>query len=297
MCREVKDIVSMSSGFWFFFAVSVISICLTLWSQKKIISSVDEYEKQMDKLYTTLIQDSVCSPVINVDSICAILNAPGKFKTKDRDVLRYCLTGIDKYVQSEVSKSNTACTMYAAEIKKLLDNQYYRVRQEYEALQTWCAILTIVFLVFSFYSLYKADDMVNQGRKGLNEIETIRRDGQTNIYQIQKDAEKSVSEMKHTIENQVQGMNTRMNEVEHKISEDSGKIDTELKRLKKEVDDKVSDAEKAYTKSLEKKASDLEKQISSARTMIDEAMKSIQGYVELKNFVDQQTVHNGDLVK
>ena len=297
MCKKVKDIVSTSSGFWFFFAVSVISICLTLWSQKKIITSVDEYEKQMDKLYATLIKDSVNSPVVNVDSVCAILNTPGKSKTKDREVLRNYLIEMDKYVQSEVSKSNTACTMYAAEIKKLLDNQYYRVRQEYEALQTWCAILTIVFLVFSFYSLYKADDMVKQGRKGLNEIETIRRDGQTNIYQIQKDAEKSVSEMKHTIENQVQGMNMRMSEVVQKISEESGRIDTELERLKKEVDDKVSDVEKAYTQSLEKQASDLEKQISSARTMIDEAMKSMQGFLELKNLVDKQIITKDGIEK
>ena len=263
----------------------------------KIISTVDEYEKQMDKLYATLIQDSVNSPVINVDSVCAILNTSGKSKSKDKEVLRYCLTEMDKYVQSEVAKSNTACTTYALEIKKLLDNQYYRVRQEYEALQTWCAILTIVFLVFSFYSLYKADDMVKQGRKGLSEIEAIRKDGQTNIYQIQKDAENSVSEMKHTIEGHVQVMNERMGEVEKKIGEDSGKIDAELKRLQTEVDKKINEADEAYTKRIEMKVSDLEKHISSARTMIDEAMKSIQGFVELSNFVDLQNDHNGDNLK
>lgn len=293
MCKQIKDIISSSPSFWFFFGVSVICICLTIRSQKKIISAVDDYDKQMDKLYATLIHDSINSPVINVDSVCAILNAPGKSKSKDREVLRYCLIEMDKYIQSEVSKSNSACTMYAVEIKKLLDNQFFRVRQEYEALQTWCAILTIVFLVFSFYSLYKADDMVKQGRKGLNEIETIRKDGQTNIYIIRKDAETFVSDMKNVIENQVQTMNEKMNEVEKKIGDESSQIDKDLKRLQTEVNKKISGAEAAYTQKIAKKVSDFEQHLSSARTYIDEAMKSMQGYVELKNLLDQQNSHNG----
>lgn len=294
MSKILRKFVLSSPSFWFFFAVSVICISLTIWSQQKIISTVDEYEKQMDKLYTTLVQDSQKSPIVNVDSVCAILNTSGKSKSKDKEVLRYCLTEMDKYVQSEVSKSNAACTTYAAEIKKLLDNQYYRVRQEYEALQTWCAILTIVFLVFSFYSQYKADDMVKQGRKGLNEIETIRKDGQTNIYQIQKDAERSVSEMKNTIEGQVQSMNKKIDDVEKKITDESNKIDKELTRLQTEVDQKVSDAGEAYTQRIEKKATELDEKISSAHSFIEEAMKSMQGFVELKKLVDQPNDYNGD---
>lgn len=294
MSKILRKIVLSSPSFWFFFAVSVICICLTLWSQQKIISTVDEYEKQMKKLYTTFMQDSVNNPIINVDSVNAILNTSGKFKSKDKEVLRYCLTEMDKYVQSEVSRSNAACTTYAVEIKKLLDNQYYRVRQEYEALQTWCAILTIVFLVFSFYSLYKADDMVKQGRKGLNEIETIRRDVQTNIYQIQKDAAKSVFDMKNAIEGQVQSMNKKIEEVEKKITGESSKIDKELTRLHTEVDQQINGASEAYTQKIEKKTSELDEKISSAHSFIEEALKSMQGFVELKKLVDQPNDYNGD---
>ncbi len=276
MCKKVKDIESSSPSFWFFFIVSFICIVLTLWAQYRIISTVKAYESQMEKLHATLIVDSTSNPVLNIDSVCAILNAQGKVKDKNERVLRYCLTEIDAYVQEEITRSNNACTLYASEIKNLLDAQYYRIRQEYEALQTWCAILTIVFLVFSFYSLYKADDMVNKGRKGLRELETINREGQANFDRIQKEAETSLFELKQKIALQTEDMNTKVRCVEGKIDSASNTINSEVARLTKSVDDKISDAEKSYKEKMDQVVSDAEKKIANS----NEELASIKKILE-----------------
>ena len=276
MCKKVKDILSSSPSFWFFFIVSVICIGLTLWAQNRIISTVNAYESKMEKLYSTLIVDSTSNPVLNIDSVCAILNAQGKVKNKDERVLRYCLSEIDAYVQDEIAKSNNACTLYANEIKNLLDAQYYRIRQEYEALQTWCAILTIVFLVFSFYSLYKADDMVNKGKKGLRELETINREGQANFDRIQKEAETSLFELKQKIAHQTEDMNTKVGSVEGKIVGASTTINSELARLTKSVDDMISEAEKSYQEKMDQIVSDAENRIAKGNEELASIKKTLE---------------------
>lgn len=242
------------------------------------------YEKQLTALYDSTTNDSVNTPIIQVDSVKNILSSKIGTKNKEVQILKYCIGEINNYVQKEISQESKKSTLYVAEVKKIMDNQYMRVRQEYEALQTWCAILTIVFLVFSFYSLYKADDMVRQGRQGLREIEQIKKEGRSNIEKIQKEANDSITTFKQTIGLELVDMNEKMSRIGKKMDEVSSNADIEIKRMSEDIDNKVLFTEQKYDRRIQEIISNAEERIMHNNTemeILSAQMKSLRDEFEL----------------
>lgn len=286
MNRIIKKFIFESPSFLFFALVSIVCIGLTIWSQCKIVKVTNVYEEQLVKLYNIAKKDSIQSPIIDMEKVSAILSSKGTTKSKNDETLKFCIAELSNYVKQEAARNNDTYNTYVTDIKHLLDNQYMRIRQEYEALQTWCAILTIVFLVFSFYSLYKADDMVKQGQKALTEIERIRRDGKTSIDSIQREAKDAVAEMKQKLSEEISKINTKLGEVDLQMSGTSTSINNELERMSKEVDAKVASAEKDYVERVEHKTTEIQQQLASVVSSVEaamETMKNIQASIELHN--------------
>lgn len=284
MNKIVKKFFFESPSFWFFVLVSIVCAGITIWAQSRIIKTVGIYEKQLTALYDSTTNDSVNTPIIQVDSVKTILSSKIKTKNKEAQILKYCIGEINNYVQKEISQESKKSTLYVAEVKKIMDNQYMRVRQEYEALQTWCAILTIVFLVFSFYSLYKADDMVRQGRQGLREIEQIKKEGRSNIEKIQKEANDSITTFKQTIGLELVDMNEKMSRIGKKMDEVSSNADIEIKRMSEDIDNKVLFTEQKYDQRIQEIISNAEERIKHNNTemeILSAQMKSLRDEFEL----------------
>lgn len=72
------------------------------------------------------------------------------------------------------------------EIRSLLQLEFNKIQNEYEALEIWAAILTVVFLIFSFYSFFKTEKLEEDGRKSIsriNEMENGARDALNNLQE------------------------------------------------------------------------------------------------------------------
>ena len=80
------------------------------------------------------------------------------------------------------------------QVKTMLDLHLNRIEHEYSNITLWAAVLTILFLVFSFYSIFKMDSLVHQGNEGVNEIRQLKRDGDVVIQEIGKKGEKILKE-------------------------------------------------------------------------------------------------------
>lgn len=63
------------------------------------------------------------------------------------------------------------------EVKSLLELEFNRIQNEFEAIEIWTGILTVIFLIFSFYSLFKTEQLENQGKDELMRIKKISEDG------------------------------------------------------------------------------------------------------------------------
>ena len=80
------------------------------------------------------------------------------------------------------------------QVKAMLDLHLNKIEHEYSNITLWAAILTILFLVFSFYSIFKMDSLVHQGIEGVNEIKQLKRDGGLAIQEIGETREKILKE-------------------------------------------------------------------------------------------------------
>lgn len=80
------------------------------------------------------------------------------------------------------------------QVKAMLDLHLNKIEHEYSNITIWAAVLTILFLVFSFYSIFKMDSLVRQGEEGVNEIKQLKRDGDVAIQEISEKSEKIVKE-------------------------------------------------------------------------------------------------------
>ena len=80
------------------------------------------------------------------------------------------------------------------QVKAMLDLHLNKIEHEYTNITIWAAVLTILFLVFSFYSIFKMDSLVRQGVEGVNEIKQLKRDGDVAIQEIREKSEKIVKD-------------------------------------------------------------------------------------------------------
>ena len=58
--------------------------------------------------------------------------------------------------------------------KTMIDLHLNKIEHEYSNITMWAAILTILFLVFSFYSIFKMDELIQQGNEGVKDIKHLK---------------------------------------------------------------------------------------------------------------------------
>ena len=80
------------------------------------------------------------------------------------------------------------------EIKSLLQLEFNKMQNEYESLEIWSSILTIIFLIFSFYSFFKTEHLEEQGSQALGRIKELEGDGRKIKDKMDEDRKTKVSE-------------------------------------------------------------------------------------------------------
>lgn len=80
------------------------------------------------------------------------------------------------------------------EIRSLLQLEFNKIQNEYEALEIWAAILTVVFLIFSFYSFFKTEKLEEDGRKSINRISEMENGARDALNNLQENIETDYQE-------------------------------------------------------------------------------------------------------
>ena len=144
------------------------------------------------------------------------------------------------------------------EIKSLLELEYNRIQNEYESVEIWTGILTVIFLIFSFYSLFKTEHLENQYKEELNRIKNLSNTGQMKLDLFE-------------------------NESKSKLVG----VGEEIVKIKKDFSDKIHDMEK---KNRDEALSDFGRKVESARkTLVDEFQKELdQRSIAIKTEYDKK---------
>ena len=96
----------------------------------------------------------------------------------------------------EESVNSVQISIIQSETKALLELEFNKIQNEYETLALWAGILTIVFLIFSFYSMFKTDELLNQGREGVKELSSLKVDGAEQIAGLISEATDAITTFK-----------------------------------------------------------------------------------------------------
>lgn len=107
-----------------------------------------------------------------------------------------------KYGEKLSMDSLRLCTerdLLEGQTKAMIDLHLDKIEHEYSNITMWGAILTILFLVFSFYSLYKIDELIKQGQEGVVKINNLKTDGERIVSQFEEKKQKVFNDINSQI--------------------------------------------------------------------------------------------------
>lgn len=152
----------------------------------------------------------------------------------------------NKYEEKLLRDSLRLCTereLLDGQTKAMIDLHLNKVEHEYSNITIWGAALTILFLVFSFYSLYKIDELIKQGNEGLKDIRNIKRSGEKLIDKLEKNSNSLLERTEESIGNFISEQQNRMQqtfemsqEAQNRISALHGDMQESLAKTKDEFD-------------------------------------------------------------
>lgn len=100
-------------------------------------------------------------------------------------------TNIVPYIQNFSPKTVEDEKVYE-EMKSLLDLEFNKIQNEFEALEIWAGVLTVIFLIFSFYSLFKTEQMEQQSKTALRLINDTQAKSDALLKNMEDEREKKI---------------------------------------------------------------------------------------------------------
>lgn len=219
----------------FFIGYIIYSGCVLRKSQDAIKQTYYEHISKADSLYVDLMKynKDVTSHILEFNSkvvadslIRLSLNgqklSPKQYESlssiilNHSNVIEHCIRQYEAKIYHDSLRLCTERDLLEGQTKTMVDLHLNKIEHEYTNITIWAAILTIIFLVFSFYSLYKADELIKQGREGLKEISMLKKKGEEEIRKLQDD---SISIITNTEDRINTFIETQTNDCEARINQ------------------------------------------------------------------------------
>ena len=223
-CRHYKDNNYQSKFLYTLIGFSVLVLILAFImgynnykSQQKIVDIQEQHYQKINAVFSNMhdklkekphLYDSILNKIIKDSSFIAMGNDSYQNQLKSNQQIKSIIIGLANNVNykdltDELKKDslliNNQTNLISQETKSLLELEFNKLQNEYEVLAVWGAVLTIVFLIFSFYSLFKTDDLAKQGRDGLKDIVKLQDQGDNIINKTKEKHDKQLKEFEGEI--------------------------------------------------------------------------------------------------
>ncbi len=262
MCNIFKNWDKGSYSFFFLFLVATVIAIIAFYachsshasSIECIVSCQKEQTRIMDSTLTSFYQqleefsqtkEKALKSIVS-DSILAKLP---KLKSKEaKNIVSYVESAIvastneflqkDAMVDYEALVLSNRLNQLQSDTKSLLELEMNKIQNEHEVLGIWAAVLTIVFLIFSFYSLVKTDDIVKKGEEGLDKLTQIKRDAEFKLDMIKEKGDSQITNIDQKAKLVMDNVNATFN---NKIAELDDRVDRTQRRYKANFDKFIQD--------------------------------------------------------
>lgn len=192
---------------------------ISVKSQQQIKESYNVHLQKADSLYfnlvtynrnTTLAYQNVNNAILADSIIKAALKSTNQLSGAQVESIKLIISthfhNIEllhkKYGEKLSMDSLRLCTereLLKGQTKAMIDLHLDKIEHEYSNITMWGAILTILFLVFSFYSLYKIDELIKQGQEGVAKIDKIKTEGEQSVQQFNNKKQKVIDDLNEQI--------------------------------------------------------------------------------------------------
>lgn len=250
---------------WWFIGFAVISAAVTLgimiFANHSLKESHDAIIQQHEK--SMLLTKSLLNQCREIEN------------DRDHDFLTNRLLA----KRDEDAAANLANLENDQKTLHLLELEFTKIQNEYEVLNLWCALLTVVFLIFSFFSLIKTNELARQGEEALTNLKATAMEAET------KSA--SIDEKVNEAETRIQSKETSL------IDEFRKSLEKELvpvKKSKKEVSQSIEKAESEIAEldaKVKELNEDIDKRIIEIRKEIPAVISKATG-IEAKKLINSE---------
>lgn len=164
------------------------------------------------KVNNTVIRDSIIKSTLSnryrlsrnqYDNLILVLNS--HFAKIDSLHKQY-----DEKLLRDSLRLNTERELLEGQTKTMLELHLNKIEHEYSNITMWGAILTILFLVFSFYSIFKMDELIQQGNEGVKDIRSLKKDSENLIENLKATSKSEIEKTKNQIDEFIKEQQNRM---------------------------------------------------------------------------------------
>lgn len=132
----------------------------------------------------------------------------------------------DEKLLRDSLRLNTEREILEGQTKTMIELHLNKIEHEYSNITMWGAVLTILFLVFSFYSIYKMDELIQQGNEGVQEIKNLRKEGKQDLNQLEKEKKEIVNNIQGQLKESVTAMSNTQKETERQFQDAVGNLNS-----------------------------------------------------------------------
>lgn len=224
-----------------FIAVNIIFIAILIWGLAWNHNTIENNQEKILAKYDSCIAE------INNDTI--------KYPRKD------------DYQIQKLRDNEEA-------IKSILEQGYSKIQSEYESVEIWVGIITVVFLIFSFYSLFKSESLESDSRRATDHIRAMANQWDDKV----KEYEKGVSSLKGKMEKELSDTKAARETLKaYYDTQLNKKSDEIIKKNKAEITKVTSNLQQAIQNYGER----LQEQLNEIEDLRKKFEESINSYEEL----------------
>ncbi len=179
--------------------------------------------------------------------------------------------------------------------KAMIDLHLNKIEHEYSNITLWAAVLTILFLVFSFYSVFKADELIKQGTDGLKEIKRIKTQGEQTVDKLTENGKAILTKTEKEINKFIKDQQDRMLESSNKFEDRKSELDRKYSEslgniaiIKDDFSKKTNDILQNFESEMEKLRTKRENEFTSQQEEFKRLVQQINDY--LSHLKGQKTV-------
>lgn len=122
----------------------------------------------------------------------------------------------------EHEKLNEILNKHYDRMQSILELQFNKMQNDFNFISIWATTITVVFLIFSLYSIFKTDDMLSKAISEASEIHKISANAR--VYQSEADShfskiEVDTNKLYDKIKTKVDQLNSDLNKIENTINQ------------------------------------------------------------------------------